>query len=132
MPVTHLLRIERAQFGTRGGQSDMYLPAKYAPEIMRRVAEEFECTVEEMLSPTDRINSPLTYAAHTVAVYALRQLTALSLHAIAALVKQNYHSSVIYALKIVNDKKQRSQEYADELASLVKKIHDGIQAGTKE
>jgi chromosomal replication initiation ATPase DnaA len=129
---SRLLKIERDQLGTRGGKGDLYVPAHRASRIIEIVADEYDLPVADMLSQGEHLRSPLAFAAIAATVYALRTLTGASLHRIAELTNYTHHSSVIHALHEVEKKQKRSQDYADALTELLKRIHATLEKEDNE
>lgn len=126
MALTKLLNVERRELGVRGGKGDLYLGAHRAREILGLVADEYRIPYDDMLAHKEHVSSPLAFAALAAGVYALRNLTALSLPRIAETVGYEHHSSVTHALKQVARKRERSKDYANELAELLKQIYNAL------
>lgn len=87
-----------------------------AADMVRRVAEHYGVPIEAMRSAGRR--KDWAHARH-VAAWALRRTQELSYQEIGRLLGDRDHSTVIYAVGKVEDRRRRDWEYARELDQLL-------------
>ena len=111
--------IHVAQMAIRDLRSNAQ-PTPVTPErVIREVARTMSVTPEDIMSP--RHNAPIS-RARQIAMYVVREALRLPLKDIGAAFGGRDHSTVVYALRMVEDKMAKDYTYKNMIQDLVKNI----------